>query len=238
MFARLSPRRLLALGAMVAVAAVAGLYLLFFTPDSPDEFRLEAQSGETTAAGEVDTSALAGTWRPTSDSQVGYRVREKLARLPASSDAVGRTDAVTGAVVLEADGDAYRATDATFEVDLTKVRSDESKRDERMRTMGFESDRFPTAGFRATAPIDVPTAALSGQIAQVQAKGDLTIHGTTKAVTIPLDVQLVGGEIKIVGRLTFPFADFGMTPPNVAGGIVTVESEPTLELSLVLTRGA
>lgn len=41
----------------------------------------------------------------------------------------------------------------------------------------------------------------------------------------------------MVGSLTFPFSDFGMSALNV-GGIVTVESNPTLELKLVLVRAA
>src|SRR5439155_12996039 len=45
--------------------------------------------------------ALTGTWKlEASRSFVGYRVREKLAMLPAPSDAVGRTAAVTGSLAM------------------------------------------------------------------------------------------------------------------------------------------
>ena len=67
--------------------------------------------------------------------------------------------------------------------------------------------------------------------------GDLTIHGVTKQVTIPLDVQLTGGQGQVVGSLKFPFSDFGMSPPSV-GGFVTVESDATLEFKLLLARGS
>ncbi len=66
---------------------------------------------------------------------------------------------------------------------------------------------------------------------------DLTIHGVTKRVTLPLDVKAGGSQVEVVGSLTFPFSDFGMSAPNV-GGIVTVESNPTLEVKLVLVRAA
>lgn len=234
--ARLSPRRLLAVGGVVAVA-VAAVYVVFFTPDSPDEFKLEAGREGTAAGAGVAASDLEGTYEPTPESQVGYRVREKLGPLPASQDAVGRTNAITGSVVLEEDGDTLTVTHAAFEVDVTKVTSDEARRDNRMRTMGLETDKFPTSAFRATEVIEVPAGALTGAVVQVRVTGDLTIHGTTRPVTIPLDVQLKDGAIHVVGTLTFPFADFGMTAPNVAG-FVTVESEPTLEMNLVLARAA
>ncbi len=34
--------------------------------------------------------------------------------------------------------------------------SDETRRDNRIRTQGLESDRFPTATFVSTSPISVP----------------------------------------------------------------------------------
>ncbi len=36
--------------------------------------------------------------------------------------------------------------------------------------------------------------------------------------------------------LTFPFSDFGMTPPSIAG-FVSVDDNATLEFSLDLVRG-
>ncbi|MBA3510230.1 MAG: YceI family protein [Thermoleophilaceae bacterium] len=172
-----------------------------------------------------------------SESVVGYRVREGLARLPASSDAVGRTNAVTGAVTLKRQGETIIASETSFTADLTQLKSDEARRDNRIRTVGLETDLFPSAMFVAAGPIEVPATALSGAVAKVQVPGDLTIHGVTKRVTMPLEVKANGRQVEVAGTLTFPFGDFGMSAPNV-GGIVTVESNPTLELKLVLTRGA
>ncbi len=104
-----------------------------------------------------------------------------------------------------------------------------------MRSVGLETDRFPAATFVSAAPIEVPATVVSGGVARAQVPGDLTIHGVTKRVTIPLDVKADGSQVEVAGSLTFPFDDFGMSPPDV-GGIVTVESNPTLELKLVLTR--
>jgi polyisoprenoid-binding protein YceI len=219
---------------LIPVALIAAVWFLFFTPSSPDRLQVST-SGEGSASpvplsGEVD-----GTWNASPESVVGYRVRERLARLPASSDAVGRTSAVTGTVTLKRQGDTVTASGANFTADLTQLKSDESRRDNRIRSIGLETDRFPSATFVSAAPIEVPATAVSGGVARVLAPGDLTIHGVTKRVTIPLDVKAIGSQVEVVGSLTFPFGDFGMTAPNV-GGIVTVESDPTLEFRLVLTR--
>jgi polyisoprenoid-binding protein YceI len=219
--------------AVLVVVGVVGWYL--FIRKEPDKFTLS-----TPASTQTNKSAaqLAGTWRPaTPDSQAGYRVREKLASLPAQSDAVGRTSAITGEVTLEASGDTVRATAASFEVDVSKLESDRSQRDSRIRRQGLESNRFPTATFKATSPIDVPANALDGGAAKVQATGDLTIHGQTKPVTLDLDVQLNGARIELVGNYKFPFSQFGMTPPSI-GGFVSVEPDATLELHLFLAKAA
>jgi polyisoprenoid-binding protein YceI len=213
--------------AVVAVAGFVAVYLLFFNEDSPDEFTLTpVEEQEEPAAGGVD-----GTWAVGTGSEAGYRVREKLAQLPAQTDAVGRTSDVTGTVEIE----GATVTSASFEVDLTTLKSDEDRRDNRIRTSGLESDTFPTATFELTEPIEVddPTAASL----TIEAIGDLTLHGVTKSVTIPIDAARNGDRLELVGSITFPFSDFEIDPPNV-GGFVTVEDDATMELHLFLERAA
>jgi polyisoprenoid-binding protein YceI len=210
---------------VLGVAAFAGIYLLFFNEDSPDEFALTPVDEQSVPA---DTASIAGSWTVAPGSEAGYRVREKLASLPAQSDAVGRTTDVTGTVVI----DEASVTAASFEVDLTTLKSDESRRDNRVQGT-LQTDQFPTATFELTSPIDLedPTAAT----ATVQAVGDLTIHGVTKSVTIPIEAARNGEQLELVGSIAFPMADYGITPPNV-GGFVSVEPDATLEFKLVLER--
>jgi hypothetical protein len=54
-------------------------------------------------------------------------------------------------------------------------------------------------------------------------------------VTIPIDARLTGSQIELVGSITFPFSQFGMTPPSI-GGFVTVQNNATMEFQLLLTR--
>ena len=248
---------------VVSVAAIAATYLLFFTGDSPPPLRLStpgstaastaAPAGATatttapdgataTTAATAPTAAapsgggLTGRWAVGANSTAGYRVREKLAQLPATSDAVGRTSAITGAIQLERRGAQLVVVDgARFEVDVTKLTSDQSMRDNRIRTQGLESNRFRTATFVSTGVIEFPSSAESGAAVKADVTGDLTIHGVTKRVTLPLDAQVNSGRIEVVGSHTFPFSEFGMSPPNIAG-FVTVESNATLEFRLFFDK--
>ena len=238
------PLAIVAILAVLAVAAVAIVYLSFFNEDAPAPLALTDQPTPTTASGPATTTAatlatsstqLAGTWRVAEGSTAGYRVREKLAALPAKSDAVGRSPAVTGTVRVDGSGTALTASEARFEVDLTKLASDESRRDNRIRTDGLQTNQFPKATFVSTKPIALPAETASGQAVKASAEGDLTIHGVTKQVTIPLDVRVVGGKGELVGSLQFPMSDFNISPPNI-GGFVTVDPDATLEFKLVLEK--
>jgi polyisoprenoid-binding protein YceI len=258
---RRRPLAIVAILAALLVAGVAIVYFSFFNEDAPAPLALSDQPTPTTASGPATTTAatvaastpqsstpqastppaptsqsqLAGTWRVAEGSVAGYRVREKLAELPAKSDAVGRSPAVTGTVKVEGSGTALTASEANFEVDLTKLASDRSQRDNRIRTMGLQTSTFPKATFVSTKPIELPADTASGQAVKASADGDLTIHGVTKRVTIPLDVRVTGAKGELVGSLGFPMSDFNITPPSVAG-IVSVDPDATLEFKLILEK--
>lgn len=229
-----SPRVLLvAVVALVALFAVA--YFTLFNPDSPEEFSLENQQGATNAAA-PPAGELAGTWSVT-EGTAGYRVREKLAALPAPSDAVGRTTAVTGQMTIAGAAGTYAVSNANFTVDVSQLKSDEDRRDNKIRTIGLETDKFPQATFTAAGPIDIPGDAVDGKAVTVQAEGDMNIHGRTKRVTIPLQVQRNGAQIQLVGNYEFAWADFGMSPPSV-GSFVSVTGNPKLEFTIKMSKQA
>ena len=243
---RRRPVVILVVLAALAVGGVAVAYLALFTDDAPDRLALSepvtsaaANTGATTAGGIGTTTPLGaelmGTWRAASGSEAGYRVREKLAALPAKSDAVGRSPAVTGSVKVDRSGGSLVATDANFEVDLTKLASDESRRDTRIRTDGLQTSQFPKATFVSTKAISLPAEITSRQAVKATAEGDLTLHGVTKRVTIPIDVRVTGNKGELVGLMTFPMSDFNINPPSI-GGFVTVDPDATLEFKLVLEK--
>jgi polyisoprenoid-binding protein YceI len=225
-------------GLLLGAAGIGFVYFVVFAGSSPQKLALSSPTPTTSASASSSTStAGAGTWTVTSGSQAGYRVREQLASLPAPSDAVGRTSAVTGTLTLAQSVSGSSVTAATLSVDVTKLSSDQSRRDQRIHSQGLESDRYPTATFKLTSAIALATDAASGQTIHVSATGDLTIHGVTKSVTIPIDARLSGSKIELVGSITFPFSEFGMTPPSI-GGFVSVQNNATMEFQVLLAQGA
>ena len=183
----------------------------------------------------IDAASIPGTWTIATGSEVGYRVREKLASLSADSDAVGRTSGITGTATVAANGSALSLSAADFTVDMTSLASDKQMRDNRLRRDGIETDSFPTSTFKLTQAVSLPAAATTGAQVSLTLHGDLTLHGVTKTVDIPAQAQLNGNLIQVAGSLSFPFSDYSINAPNI-GGFVSVQDNGTLEFLINLAK--
>jgi polyisoprenoid-binding protein YceI len=226
---------LVAGGLILGATAVGVTYYVVFAGSSPQKLALSSPTPTASGSPTASASSGAGTWTVTSGSQAGYRVREQLASLAAPSDAVGRTSSITGSVTITQSGSSVTVTAASLTVNVNTLTSDRAMRDQRLHQMGLESDRYPTATFELTAPIALPAGSNNGQVINVSATGQLTIHGVTKTVTIPIQARLSGSQIEIAGSITFPFSEFGMTPPSI-GGFVSVQDNATMEFDLKLAQ--
>jgi polyisoprenoid-binding protein YceI len=228
-------------GLVAVLAAIALVYFVIFPTSSPKPFSLttstssSSSSSAASQAGVGSAAQLAGRWTIGSGSAAGYRVREKLAFLPAESQAVGRTSQITGGATFTGAGTTVRVTRASFAVDVETLKSDRSMRDEKIREIGLESEKYPTSTFVLSTPIVLPASALSGKPVHTSATGALEIHGTTKTVTIPLEMSLSATEVQAVGSITFPWGEFDMTAPSI-GGFVNVTNSATMEFDLDLRR--
>ena len=80
-------------------------------------------------------------------SSAKYVVREKLAALPVSTNAVGETSAVSGDIYLTTQGLAADQ-ESLLRVDLQTLRSDEAMRDSYIHRVTLEANQFPFAEFR------------------------------------------------------------------------------------------
>ena len=104
-----------------------------------------------------------------------------------------------------------------------------------LHEIGLESSRYPTTTFVLSAPVTLTATALAGHVVHVSATGVFDIHGTSKRETFPVELSLAGSTLQVVGSLTFPWSEFGMTAPSV-GGFVNVTDKPTMEFDLRLQR--
>jgi polyisoprenoid-binding protein YceI len=218
---------------VVALGVAYGAFAVVAGGSSPAPLSLNStKSGSQAAVGHI-----AGSWTVGAGSVAGYRVHEKLAVLPAPSDAVGRTSDVTGQATVVNSGSTHTVSAASFTVRVSTLASDRPMRDQRVHTLGLQTDTYPTATFQLAQPVTLPADAASGKVVKVTATGPLTLHGVTRTVSIPLSVQLSGSSFDVAGSISFPWSEFGMTPPNY-GNFVTVADTATMELALHLTKAA
>jgi polyisoprenoid-binding protein YceI len=235
-------------GAIVLVAA-GGIWWLL-RDDAPAEVSLAAavesvagadSGGDATASGStgavdgiegswvVDTETGEFDYESATGTFAGFRIEEELASI-GSTTAVGRTGDLTGSITIE----GTTLTAASFEVDMTTITTNESRRDDRVQE-ALETADNPTGSFTLTDPVALGDGAASGEPVAVTAVGDLTIHGVTRQVPIPLEAQLVDDTVVVTGSLDITFSDFDVDVPD-SQVVVSVKDHGVMEVQLLLTR--
>lgn len=236
---------LLAVAAIVVLAGAAGIYgfATLFLHAAPPAVSLDPGSSQPAAsigklpsgATETLSGGFDGTWAvdPSigsfsdfSSSWVGYRVDETLAGNRANT-AVGRTPDVTGTLALS--GTQITSVDIT--ANLQTLQSDDQRRDGQLGRQGIETDQFPQAAFKLTSPIELGSVPADGQTITANATGELTLHGVTKTVEVPIQAQVSGNVVTVAGSIEIQFADYGITPPS-SFVVLSVEDHGTVEFQL------
>lgn len=199
---------------------------------APAETPAPTAEGAATAPPAADD--LAGTWTIV-EGETGYRVRETFLQQRRDVDAVGRTSDITGSLTVEGAAGALALTAGLFEVDMTTLRSDESRRDNQLRGRGIQTDSFPTSSFELAGPVALPADFGSADV-DVTLPGTLTLHGVTRDVEMAAQARLQDdGTVVVAGSLPILFADYDIEAPNI-GGFVAVEDTGTLEFRIILAK--
>jgi len=187
-------------------------------------------SATTEAAPETlfDPTDLDGAWavKPSDGTFAGYRIEEVLSGVDFT--AVGRTSEVSGHLV--ASGNTIETVEVT--VDLLGLRSDSRFRDSQLKSQALETQQFPLATFVLSEPISVGTVPIDGTETTFEARGQLTIHGVTNEVTIPLEATTAEGLLFVVGGVEVALADYDIDTPN-APRVAGVSDIAVMEFSLV-----
>ena len=237
---------------VLTIVAAAGLaivlfsgWFLFIRDDAPPPVSLGAaveQAVSTTQGGAAVTTSTAtagsgdesadGEWLIVpSDSFVGYRVKEELSGIGASV-AVGRTDAVVGSLSVS----GAQVTAVAIDVDMTMLESDSGTRDNQLKNWGLETSSFPSATFVLSQPMELGSEPQVGQPISTVAVGDLTLHGVTRQVEIPMEAEFVDGTtIVVVGSLDLLITDFGIEAP-VGFKVLSINENGTIEMQLIFSR--
>ena len=229
---------------LLLAAAGAGWYFLIRSDASPltDPLPIPSSLLSTTPAATIATGTTGATatasyngqaFKIVSDqSEADYYVGETLASLGVPSTANGKTKAITGTFHLTGDGTALDTTQTSqLTVDLTTLKSDQSRRDARAQN-ALETSRFPTATFTVESVTGYDPSIPAGQQQTLQLTGTLDIHGVQKKVTWELKITRQANVISALATLDFKFSDFGVTPPSL-GGFVSVQDHGTLQAQII-----
>lgn len=219
---------------VVGLALVVGpwVYINLIKDDAPDALSLDNDTNQTIPSGvtEETITDANGQWRvvPNTESVVGYRVEEVL--FGQNTEGVGRTKNVDATLTIENN----TVTAGSFTVQMGTLVSDAANRDRQFNNRIMETAKYPTATFVLDEPITLPANAVSGEAISTTATGTLTLRGTSKTVTFPLQAQVDGAQFQVVGNITIVFDEWGIPEPSVPG--ISVEPEGLLEFSLVFER--
>ena len=141
-----------------------------------------------------------------------------------------------GEVVLDAEDLAQSSVDVVVDARSLKVRpegepeGDAPKVEQAMRAPNqLDVDAHRTIHFRSTQV----TGKQAGPGAfQLSVAGELTLHGTTRPFTVPIQVTTQEGGLLASGKFVLKLTDFGIEPTGAAGGTVKVENDVPVELKI------
>jgi len=220
-------RWIIGLLAAIIVVVVGGPYIYFHFVEGKPPPKLSLSTTPVPAAASTGTRApLAGTWNVANGTVVRYRVKETL--FGQSGTAVGSTSKVTGSMTIA----GTKVDKANFAVDMTSVSSDEGMRDNQFQGRIMDTATYPTATFTLTRPIDLAPVPKDAVVKTYPATGKLTLHGTTRDVTLTLTARRTGNVIAVQGSTPITFSDYNIDNPS--GGPASVGNTGTLEFVLQL----
>lgn len=223
-------RQWVVIGVLAIPAAVVGgpyIYIHFVEGEAPPPLSITTKT-PTADSSKSTTETLDGTWMVTTGSQAGYRVKEVL--FGQDNEAVGRTTAIEGNLTIS--GATVEA--ATFTVDMTKVSSDQQRRDNQFQGRIMDTASNPTATFTLSEPIRLGTTPADGVSRTATATGRLTLRGTTKTVTFTVTGRRTGGTIQVSGTIPITFAEWNIPSPSF--GPVSTEDHGSLEFLLTFSH--
>jgi polyisoprenoid-binding protein YceI len=184
----------------------------------------------------ADTGKVVRLTLAPAGNEARYRVREQLANLDFPNDAVGATSAVTGSLVLDADGNLVPGQ-SRFVIDVTTLKSDRERRDGYLQRRTLETARFPAVTLVPTALRDLPWPLPAAGTFAFEMDADLTIKAVTRGVRWQVEGEAVEGGFTGTATTSFRFEAFELVKPRVSV-VLSVEDEIRLEYDFHLVVDA
>ncbi|WP_290220783.1 YceI family protein [Corynebacterium atrinae] len=140
----------------------------------------------------------------------------------------GSTSAVGGFATIE----AGTLTAGSITVDMTKVSSDNERRDINVRNKILNTDQFPDAVFTVTEPVDLSAVPSDGRVVPVKLIGDLEVRGESRPLVHDFDVVRDGDRIIVSGDIRINRHDYGVESPEFVAAKIDEEGELNIRVAL------
>ncbi len=130
-----------------------------------------------------------------------------------------------GALTLDIEAKSLTVLDKKVsEADRTKIFNS-------MHNEVLESAQHPQITFKSVSVSDVKAAGENAYSLTVN--GDLTLHGVTKRIAVPVSATITPQLLKATGKYTLRQTLFGIKPYSTAGGAVKVKDEVVVNFNIV-----
>ena len=140
----------------------------------------------------------------------------------------GKTSDVTGTIVADPANPSAASVQVVINVDA--LDTGVGLRTKEMRERYLETTKFGTATFTSVS-VTAPPSIAPNQPADITVTGDMTLHGVTKRMTIPVRVVLIpDGRIHATSNFKIHMPDFGISVPHNI--LVTVNNDVPVRLDV------
>jgi hypothetical protein len=147
-----------------------------------------------------------------------------------TSAVVGRTQDVSGSAVLA----GGRVAAASFRINLLALTS--GGKPAPQVGISLDTQNHPDATVTLTQSVTIGGSFASGATTTVTATGQLTLHGVTRAVTVPLSLRRDAANLAVTGSFPVAFVDWGLAVPDGYGALGSLADHGVAEFLLVLHR--
>lgn len=100
-----------------------------------------------------------------------------------------------------------------------------------MHSAVLESEKYPKISFKSASVSGLKQTGEQGYGFTVN--GDLTLHGATRRIAVPVSATITPQQLRASGKYTLRQTDFGIKPYSAAGGAVKVKDEVVVNFSIV-----
>jgi polyisoprenoid-binding protein YceI len=122
--------------------------------------------------------------------------------------------------------DSLAVTDKVSESDRNKIQTT-------MRNDVLDVNSYPEITFAST---NVSATRIEEGKYQTRITGDLTLHGTTRPLTINAIVTFYETRLEAEGQFALRQTEYGIRPVSVAGGTIKVKDELKFSFNIVANR--